>query len=296
LGIRRHGAAGSGGGAVSTAPAILARLSAIGARIECRGDRLVVRTGRRPVPMVLIQEARAAKGELSKVLIGSQDAHTRNDEHLRLNARSRGAEMLAAVEDAQMSTFVEHLRAAKQPQGAEDAHPAEAMSTFDESPDFRGFQRQRRSKMLIPPSLSTFAKREHIRAEAAQVGITIVADRGESPREWAEGFAWLDPAQPPGDVPPMRWQQFVDDLRSFLSGDFAAVAAGLGWGPLDLFGCDRDRPFARIDAAGLLWLLNGDRLIALSENTAAIETRTGARQTHRRKPTEPGRVLAWDLT
>jgi hypothetical protein len=41
--------------------------------------------------------------------------------------------------------------------------------------------------------------------------------------------------------------------------------------------------------------LNGDRLIALTENTATIETRTGARQTFRRKPNEPGRVLAWQL-
>lgn len=44
-----------------------------------------------------------------------------------------------------------------------------------------------------------------------------------------------------------------------------------------------------------MWLLNGDKLIALTENTATIETRTGARQTYRRKPTDPGRVLAWEL-
>jgi hypothetical protein len=84
-------------------------------------------------------------------------------------------------------------------------------------------------------------------------------------------------------------------LGRFLDGPFCAVAAALGWGPLDLFGCDRDRPFARIDQAGLLWLLNGDRLVALSENTATIETCTGARQTFGRKPTEPGRVLVWEL-
>jgi hypothetical protein len=77
---------------------------------------------------------------------------------------------------------------------------------------------------------------------------------------------------------------------------WAAYAAALGWGPHDLFGCDRDRPFARIDRAGLLWLLNGDRLVALSENTATVEPRTGARHTYRRKPYEPGRVLAWELT
>jgi hypothetical protein len=62
-----------------------------------------------------------------------------------------------------------------------------------------------------------------------------------------------------------------------------------------LFGCDRDRPYARIDRAGLLLLLDGDRLVALTANTATIETRAGARQTYSRKPAEPGRVLAWEL-
>jgi hypothetical protein len=69
----------------------------------------------------------------------------------------------------------------------------------------------------------------------------------------------------------------------------------LGWGAHDLFGCDHDRPFARIDQAGLLWLLNGNKLVALTEDTAGIATPTGARQTYRRRPGAPGRVLAWEL-
>ena len=69
----------------------------------------------------------------------------------------------------------------------------------------------------------------------------------------------------------------------------------LGWSPYELFGCDRERPFARIDQAGLLWFLSGDELVVLSEDTAIIERRTGARQTYRRKPIEPGRVLAWEI-
>jgi hypothetical protein len=64
---------------------------------------------------------------------------------------------------------------------------------------------------------------------------------------------------------------------------------------LDLLGADRDRPFARIDQAGLVWLLNGNRPVMLAENTATIETRTGRRLIWRRKPGEPGRVLAWEL-
>lgn len=131
--------------------------------------------------------------------------------------------------------------------------------------------------------------------EAEEERAAIVEHDGAIPRAWAEGFARLDPDRPPGDVPPRRWQRFVDDVGLFLDSPFCAVATALGWGPYDLLGCDRGRPFARIDQAGLLWLLNGNKLVALTEDTAGITTPTGARQTYRRKPDQPGRVLAWEL-
>jgi hypothetical protein len=131
--------------------------------------------------------------------------------------------------------------------------------------------------------------------EAEEERAGIVEHDGAIPRSWAEGFARLDPDRPPGDVPPRRWQRFIDDVGLFLDSPFCAVAAGLGWGPFDLFGCDRDRPFARIDKAGLLWLLNGDRIAMLAHDTAAIATQNGTRLTYRRKPTEPDRALAWEL-
>ena len=65
-------------------------------------------------------------------------------------------------------------------------------------------------------------------------------------------------------MPPRRWLQFVNDIGRFLDGRFAMQAAALGWGPFELFGCDHDRPFARIEQAGLIWQLNGDRLVALT--------------------------------
>lgn len=132
-------------------------------------------------------------------------------------------------------------------------------------------------------------------SDAEEERAAILEHDGAIPRAWAEGLARLNPDRPPCDVPLKRWQQFVDDVGLFLDGPFCAVAAALGWGPHDLFSCDRDRPFARIDQSGLLWLLNGNKLVALSEDAAGIETQTGRRNTYRRKPTEPGRVLAWEL-
>jgi hypothetical protein len=136
---------------------------------------------------------------------------------------------------------------------------------------------------------------EAICSDVGERRAAIVEHDGCVPRAWAGGFARLHPDRPPGDLPLRRWQTFVDDCGRFLHGGWAKKAATLGWEPHDLFGADRDRPFARIDCAGLLWLLNGDKLADLSENAATIETRTGARQTWRRKPVEPGRVLAWEI-
>jgi len=92
----------------------------------------------------------------------------------------------------------------------------------------------------------------------------------------------LDPDRPPDDVPASRWRQFVKDVRAFAGSQWAEQATKLGWTGADLYGCDDLAPVARVDKMGLLWLLKGNRLIALSTDAAVIETRTGARQTYRR--------------
>jgi len=145
------------------------------------------------------------------------------------------------------------------------------------------------------PPLPTTERAFATCCEAEDERAAIVEHDGHIPRVWAEGFARLDPDRPPGDVPAKRWQRFVDDVGRFLDSDLAAVAAALGWTPHDLFGADRDRPFVRLDRQGLCWLLNGNRLIALTAETAVIQMRTGASHIYRRRPTEPSRALAWEL-
>jgi hypothetical protein len=100
--------------------------------------------------------------------------------------------------------------------------------------------------------------------------------------EWRRGVSRLDIDQPPKGVPHSRWQSFVANATRFLAGPFVAPAAALGWTALDLFGADPDRPFARIDRLGLLWLLNGGRLLALTSKTVMIETASGSILTYRR--------------
>jgi hypothetical protein len=175
---------------------------------------------------------------------------------------------------------------------AEIEIPARAPAIVDPCPTEENQERRgapaKGANLAKPVSAPSWGEAEEERA-------AVVEHDARIPRAWAEGFARLDPDRPPADVPARRWLAFIDDIGRFLDSSFCAVAVALGWGPYDLFGCDQDRPFARIDRAGLLWLLNGDRLVALSENTAAIETRTGGRQTYRRKPRDPGRGLAWEI-
>lgn len=112
---------------------------------------------------------------------------------------------------------------------------------------------------------------------------------------WAEALARLDPNAPPADVPPRCWRRFLDDAGRFLDDGWGERAKVLGWEALDLFGCDRARPYARVDRAGLLWLLDGGRVVLLTDGEALVETPTGARQRYRRVHNRTGLTLVWEL-
>jgi hypothetical protein len=135
----------------------------------------------------------------------------------------------------------------------------------------------------------------YIAAAEAEEQSGLVEYGAGAPRDWTKGFARLHPDRPPGDVPPRSWQTFVDDCGRFLD-TWAAETSALGWDPLELFGCDGDKPFARIDQMGLLWFVAGGRIVSISMSAAVIaRPTTGARQTYRPKKGNPERALVWEL-
>ena len=93
----------------------------------------------------------------------------------------------------------------------------------------------------------------------------------------------------PEHVPVERWQQAVADGRTFLA-RWGDQAHALGWTARDLFGLhtplEKPHPrysrLSRYDEAGLIWLLCGREMMALTEATAAIQNPTGANTVYRK--------------
>ena len=83
------------------------------------------------------------------------------------------------------------------------------------------------------------------------------------PSSWIDGVARLDHHRPLTDIAPHRWRQFLSDCNNFLTGgeNWAGRAAELGWNAASLFGCSRARPLAHPGGAGLLWAIQGGRLV-----------------------------------
>jgi hypothetical protein len=117
------------------------------------------------------------------------------------------------------------------------------------------------------------------------------------PSTWVEEVARLDYYRAPTDVPAHRWRQFVSDCNNFVAAgeNWAERAAELGWDARALFGCHRNRPLMHLGGAGLLWAINGGRLIELHRDWATIELAVdrSRRVFHRRRLDGANITLPW---
>src|SRR5262249_54152831 len=100
--------------------------------------------------------------------------------------------------------------------------------------------------------------------------------RGSEQNPYGSTIATLE-ARCPDFVPIDRWQQAVEDAHRFLA-RWGERASLLGWTARDLFGLHqapaRPHPsysrLSRYDCTGLVWLLGGRPVVAMTEATAAI--------------------------
>jgi hypothetical protein len=116
--------------------------------------------------------------------------------------------------------------------------------------------------------------------------------------EWHQGVERLQTMPAPAHVPPARWRQVQQDALQFCE-QWGEKAVALGWSTLDAFGAHKLKPYARLDAAGLVWFLGACGVLALSPDSATLQFPSGSRQTYRCRRNvqlDAQRVPAWELT
>jgi hypothetical protein len=113
-------------------------------------------------------------------------------------------------------------------------------------------------------------------------------ESGGSPVKWHAILAELERMDCPERLAPDRWRDVLSDAETFLS-RWGSAAHSLGWTALDLFGVHPSAP-GRVDVMGLLLLIQGGVVLALTADAATIRRQTGAVLTYRR-PELPGAVL-----
>lgn len=304
---------------------ILRKLHEVGARIECRGRQLKLYAGRSPVSELLIEQVRASKPELMVLLENvagpPKDAPTPSGTDKNPPEPAETLASLVEHEDARRCSCDEHLpqtpyRTPAEPSdtpikpgeilasatGAlqhdrefhapkmliEDAHSG----AFDEAQHSRGVEPPKTPKVLI---ISEGCRDKQFSISQPSVAYQPPPNPNRGlPSEWRDGLSRLRPDHPPRDVPLRRWQQFIIDARRLVDTGVLARATEHGWTARDLFGCDREKPFARIDQMGLTWLIDGGRVLGMSRSAAVIRTASGAQQTFRRKPTT-GQIPVWGM-
>jgi hypothetical protein len=114
------------------------------------------------------------------------------------------------------------------------------------------------------------------------------------PAEWAKRIALLKSGEPRLGMTPLHWSQFVRDARRFLA-EWGAEAARLGWSAEDIFGVHPLAPEARYDVMGILPLIRGNEVVAISEHRAIICTPGGGHMTYYRHRPNSGAVAVWEL-
>jgi hypothetical protein len=89
----------------------------------------------------------------------------------------------------------------------------------------------------------------------------------------------------------------VDDCNAFLNSPEAEHAAELGWDVVALFGCRRNYPLAYLGKAGLMWQVDGGRVVEVHRGWAVIERSVNRLQrTFSRRDNNPQQnTLPWML-
>ena len=93
--------------------------------------------------------------------------------------------------------------------------------------------------------------------------------------EWHAILAGLNRRGPADWLSHEQWRGLLSDAENFLT-RWGGAAHLLGWTSLDLFGVHPIAPAARFDVMGLIPILNGAEVLALTSQTATMRRVSGA--------------------
>jgi TubC N-terminal docking domain len=161
-----------------------------------------------------------------------------------------------------------------------------------ESPpdDLRARLRQHKAEIV---ALLAAAEPAHDAASVPVADNQVVQDLAAEVADGVRAILAADGAQ---GVPPNRWPQIQRDTRHLVERRWLHRALELSWSTADLFGCDQQAPWYRLDRSGLVLLLGGHQIVELSSAMATLRTRTGSvLRFRRRPPAEPPVALLWDV-
>jgi hypothetical protein len=127
---------------------------------------------------------------------------------------------------------------------------------------FASYREKNQKEPVAEPVAACGRRRPEFEFEADQAEREAKAiELGGVPTLYARTFAMIQ-VRPARDVPPARWNTFVDDAGRFLD-SWGQRAVELDWSVADLF--NRQGP-----QTGLLWSLQGQTVTDLSARTAKL--------------------------
>jgi hypothetical protein len=132
------------------------------------------------------------------------------------------------------------------------------------------------------------AEAQAIARREMRAGVYDDMQAARDPVSYASALAVLR-AECPAYVDAADWQQAIEDGHRFVT-QWGKQAEGLGWAPADLFGLQTPpekqapnyRRLSRYDQTGLIWLLHGRPVIALTKTAATILAPSGVNLTYGR--------------
>lgn len=104
----------------------------------------------------------------------------------------------------------------------------------------------------------------------------------DSPAGWHAILRELELMPTPDCIGVAWWTQMTTDAAAFVA-RWSGAASDLGWTALNLFGVHPAVPLSRFDVIGLVPLIDGGEVFALTLRTATIRRPSGAVLTHTRK-------------